>query len=272
MKHKKDTEIQHSQSAGIYLLQEYWLPLLILIVLILIPIILAIFLNTPFFDKVVGSNDGWLGFWGGYLGAIFAVSGVYLQIEKEKKIALRNSRPVFAILYDQTVPQSIDLKIKSFVSQEFYIDNVKRVSGEKDKFGNLLDLGYPIKIENPSTNPMLFVNITVKYKDTFNNHSDKECFSISRINAGEIVQCIPFIYGYEGRKITNKNGNELNKFTPIVKTLDIEFTTSKGERMFYHYLGRDDGKTMTRIGKPKVRRDYYINQFEESKLVRENVN
>ncbi|WP_267201690.1 hypothetical protein [Limosilactobacillus kribbianus] len=91
--------------------------------------------------------------------------------------------------------------------------------------------------------------------------------AISRINAGDIVQCIPFIYGCEGRKITNKDGKELDKFTPIVKALDIEFTTSKGERMFYHYLGDNGRKTMTMIGKPKVRRNYYINQFEESESI-----
>lgn len=265
MKRRKDTEIQQPQSAVTYLLGRYWLPLLISIILIIIPIILAILLNTSFFDGVVGSNDGWLGFWGGYLGAIFAVGGVYLQIEKEKRIALKNSRPVFAILYDQTVPQSINLKIRSFVSQKFYINNVKHISGKKDEFGNLLDLGYPIKIENPSTNPMLFVNITVKYKDSFNNHSDMEYFSISRIDAKDTVQCIPFIYGYKGRKITNKSGKEMNKFTPIVKNLDIDFTTSKGERMFYHYLGSNTG--IVRNGKPKVRRDYYIDQFEESESI-----
>lgn len=30
-----------------------------------------------------GTNDGWLGFWGGYLGAIISVSGVYYQVSKE---------------------------------------------------------------------------------------------------------------------------------------------------------------------------------------------
>ncbi|WP_203649656.1 hypothetical protein [Secundilactobacillus yichangensis] len=32
-----------------------------------------------------GSNNGWLGFWGGYLGAIISVLGVYYQVSKELK-------------------------------------------------------------------------------------------------------------------------------------------------------------------------------------------
>lgn len=31
----------------------------------------------------IGTNDGWLGFWGGYLGSIIAIGGVYWQVRKQ---------------------------------------------------------------------------------------------------------------------------------------------------------------------------------------------
>ncbi|MBS0977458.1 hypothetical protein [Levilactobacillus brevis] len=49
------------------------------------PFLIQWLMNGPFGTSLGGTNDGWLGFWGGYLGAIITVMGVYLQISLERK-------------------------------------------------------------------------------------------------------------------------------------------------------------------------------------------
>lgn len=70
-------------------------------VVLVIPLILELLMNTDVANKCSGSDDGWLGFWGGYLGAVIAIGGVYWSVNKQlrgdKEGTYRMSRPFFIV-------------------------------------------------------------------------------------------------------------------------------------------------------------------------------
>ncbi|GAX03447.1 hypothetical protein IWT140_01050 [Secundilactobacillus pentosiphilus] len=55
----------------------------VILALIAIPIVIGSALKLPWFDFNNGSNDGWLGFWGGYLASVITIVGVYWQVRKQ---------------------------------------------------------------------------------------------------------------------------------------------------------------------------------------------
>ncbi|MGX6400798.1 hypothetical protein ACWM0Y_07540 [Lactiplantibacillus plantarum] len=57
---------------------------LIVLVIVIIPFGLQLVMaGLSFGIFKIGTNDGWLGFWGGYLGSIIAIGGVYWQVRKQ---------------------------------------------------------------------------------------------------------------------------------------------------------------------------------------------
>lgn len=55
---------------------------------LLAPLTMGLLMHLINFPFIEGSNDGWLGFWGGYLGAIFSISaGMYISFREAKKSA-----------------------------------------------------------------------------------------------------------------------------------------------------------------------------------------
>lgn len=58
-----------------------------LVSILIIPLIVQFFLwlTTVWNIFTSSSNDGWLGFWGSYLGATISVLGIYFQVNKELK-------------------------------------------------------------------------------------------------------------------------------------------------------------------------------------------
>lgn len=65
-------------------------------------IILDFMMDLPFVNSWSKADDSaWLGFWGGYLGSIVAVGGVFLQAKEElknsKKLELEKARPIFLL-------------------------------------------------------------------------------------------------------------------------------------------------------------------------------
>ena len=102
-------------------------------------------MNWWIFDKLGnGSDDGWLGFWGGFIGAILAVVGVWWQtnktIKNEKELMFSQKRPYITL-------------------QELSADKVDEVYGInncdlKDKFQILV-------IKNLSNQPFFSVKIVL---------------------------------------------------------------------------------------------------------------
>lgn len=69
-------------------------PLLIILIFIVIPLFISLLMNISIFSLSRGSVEGWLGFWGSYIGGILGALGViittYFLIEADKE----NSREV----------------------------------------------------------------------------------------------------------------------------------------------------------------------------------
>lgn len=69
-----------------------------ILLLLLVPIILNFFSKYFTIDLL---TEGWLGFWGGYEGAILSVSGsifaMKFQLKEEKKIELERTRPILIL-------------------------------------------------------------------------------------------------------------------------------------------------------------------------------
>lgn len=59
-----------------------------IILAIFVPIIIN--LSISFISWGSGSNDGWLGFWGGYLGALISIFGIYFQVTKSIEESEKN--------------------------------------------------------------------------------------------------------------------------------------------------------------------------------------
>ncbi|MEK4670663.1 hypothetical protein [Niallia sp. FSL R7-0271] len=57
---------------------------------IILPLLLAIAMNSEIFSKALGDANGWLGFWGGYLGAIIGAITVFvltmLQVSIQRQL------------------------------------------------------------------------------------------------------------------------------------------------------------------------------------------
>lgn len=141
--------------------------LLIMSIVLLIMIIINFGMDWCIFDKFGnGSDDGWLGFWGGFLGAIFAVVGVWWQTNKtitnEKELMFSQKRPYIVIRENST---RNDEMLSIYVKKKYEL------------YGN-----EPIiTLKNLSNNPMFSVKLVVQYDNK------KEEFVIDRIEANSNI-------------------------------------------------------------------------------------
>ncbi|MBQ0837570.1 hypothetical protein KBP51_14185 [Lactiplantibacillus pentosus] len=84
------------------------------VVLGVVPIILLVcmhFLNSVFGGD--SSNDGWLGFWGGYLGALLGLYGVQMQLKSEQKTRLDDNHPKFYLFFRMSFEPSKKVYVNS---------------------------------------------------------------------------------------------------------------------------------------------------------------
>ncbi|WP_192943963.1 hypothetical protein [Ligilactobacillus agilis] len=134
--------------------------------LMLVPILVGVGMLVPMLNLSNGSNDGWLGFWGGYLGSIIAIAGVWWQtnktIKNEKELMFSQKRPYIVI-------------------QESIIQNAK----VSDVYVKKNHVGYEdepvIIIKNLSNNPMFSVKLVFQYDNK------KEDIVIDRINGNSNI-------------------------------------------------------------------------------------
>ncbi|MCP0885906.1 hypothetical protein LB941_00975 [Ligilactobacillus sp. WILCCON 0076] len=110
--------------------KKYWW--LILIFLVGIPLIVNIGIGLI---PGNGSNDGWLGFWGGYLGAVVSIVGIFWSVNKqnsfEKSLEKERNKPILVPISKdfRDLPVTTDLK-KLTNSKESY-------NGTTDLFSDL---------------------------------------------------------------------------------------------------------------------------------------
>ncbi|EAK8930013.1 DUF308 domain-containing protein [Listeria monocytogenes] len=53
------------------------------LLIIVVPLIVGLLFLIPLFGFLPGSNEGWLGFWGGYLGAVLSIFGALWLFNKQ---------------------------------------------------------------------------------------------------------------------------------------------------------------------------------------------
>ncbi|WP_338208319.1 hypothetical protein [Lactiplantibacillus paraxiangfangensis] len=75
-------------------IKKHWIGLtgLLVLVIIAIPASVLFFMDKVFYSIGNGTDDGWLGFWGGYLGSIVGVVGAALFAYINTRIQLKNER------------------------------------------------------------------------------------------------------------------------------------------------------------------------------------
>lgn len=226
-----------------------------IICLVLAPIVIATLL--PIINFSNGSNDGWLGFWGGYLGAIIAIVGVWWQtnktIKNEKELMFSNARPFFNL----TVERDTLNFGKLYVTSDEEINLGRKV--------------IYLKIDNFSNKLMMKVVLKIYTKD---EQTDK--ISIGRIEGGESIQIAPsWTHDIYKMSITDSEFNELDL---KIKEIYVYFTTEKGERLklyFQNINGNieniDSEKIVesnaTKNNLNKLNEEYSNNEvFKESKM------
>lgn len=102
--------------------KEIWIVGIAVVGLILIPLFVQWLINGDTTHK--GSDDGWLGFWGGYLGAIIGVAGALIAIQ----IQLTNEKMRFE---EETEARNLEFEEEKKVRKSEQVDNT---------FFNLLNL------------------------------------------------------------------------------------------------------------------------------------
>ncbi|WP_312114325.1 hypothetical protein [Brevibacillus reuszeri] len=162
-------------------------PLLIIPIFLVIPLIMSLLMKVGIFSFSEGSIEGWLGFWGSYIGGTLGALGViittYFLIEAEKQ----NSREV-AKLNDQTERDRINttfllnkneelMKILSDIFElnnsrynwlSSYIRNTKEIRKCRSKNEELIKL----KIISGQNVDIKLQKIKEEYNDLFSKNSD----------------------------------------------------------------------------------------------------
>lgn len=92
------------------------------LIVLTLPILVAFAMDLPIFDSVSGSNDGWLGFWGGYLGAIVAIGGVYWQVEEQRKEFQSNRTAQAKVAAGLTSITIKDERTNTFTVKEGFVE------------------------------------------------------------------------------------------------------------------------------------------------------
>lgn len=221
-------------------------------------IILDFMMDLPFVNSWSKADDSaWLGFWGGYLGSIVAVGGVFLQAKEElknsKKLELEKARPIFLLNimdgYEKNI-SGIANSNTSFPEPPLYLSRafIKAIKlNDKEIQEILTEYSLPsIQIKNVSSNSMLAVNILLSWKDDKNN---KEEFFIGRIEDDSAVSLITLgTFRYYDHFIHHSR---------MIKNADLK----KLEYLEIYYLTENEEKIYSKF---EIRPGY-----EEPKLVRQ---
>lgn len=139
--------------------KDNWKTIGTIVLGLLLPMLIINFaMDLAPFDSLSNADDSaWLGFWGGYLGSIVAVGGVYWQVNREKEENIKAARPIFTIMYDDNFGMKINGKLKSYVSDEAFLGDLESIYENCDPLGRQIERGYLLLINNPSANPLLLV-------------------------------------------------------------------------------------------------------------------
>lgn len=207
-------------------IKEYWK---LILVLVLTPVILGAFMMLPFLNLDNGSNDGWLGFWGGYLASIITICGVYWQVKKQAEEARKNLAMTLANERVQEAKKArpifiVEILEMSLWDKDYYLNNTSGsqpdefVKWAKDK-----DTRFAV-IQIQNIGKEAIANSRVKFiypRGGGENESEQECIIVKKILPGEKYLYVP-------KRTETDNLDARN-----IETIHMWFNTSSGEEVQY---------------------------------------
>lgn len=157
---------KYRQTKFALFIKKYWK---IALTICLAPGIVGIIMTLPITNIDNGSNDGWLGFWGGYLGSIIGVIGVFIQISRQREyekrriaesvypkirvgagmISLGEVQPRVIQEYPHETTEKRNIRLKNFAS--LWREDDTRISG--------------VSFFNASSNNFYDVIVQINYSD-----------------------------------------------------------------------------------------------------------
>ena len=213
----------------------------VLIVLFGPMIFLNFTMDLPFVNSWSKADDSaWLGFWGGYLGAVIAIGGVYWQVHREirnsKEIQYKDVRPIFILdimngskHYEKDGPIEYNtkpLEYPAYVSEKCCKLCAYRFGWCED---SSIDLPY-IQLKNISDNPMLAIQIKLIW-----NGNTKESFTINRLNANSNMSLLnTYTYKYY-IEMQTENTPPLNIKPDNPEYIELYYLTSQNEKIFMKF-------------------------------------
>lgn len=202
-------------------------------VILLIPLVVQFFLwvTSALNIFVTASNDGWLGFWGSYLGSIVAIGGVYWQVNRQSRQDRIAQRKSFQFEINQSAKQCRPRFILQVVDlhlfgKKYYLNDGRRSQTDQfvkwveelHKNGN--DEFTVLKIENVGNEAIINARLKMLYKRKLGGDVLKqECIILPVLKPDET-----FIYVPAG---TQTQSNDAKKITNV----DIWITTASGEEI-----------------------------------------
>lgn len=247
--------------------------------------------STPFDSLSNADDSAWLGFWGGYLGAIVSIGGLYWQtnkqikherqkqnneielqneqiarqekerkedIEREKEQYYMESRPFFSIEIKEIQPNN-----------ESYITDLFALKDPLAKFSTTTNFG--MVIHNFAEKPMMAVRIKMYPFDTEN--FNEEVVKINRIDKNSSVQieshALACLYSHIPHKFLPQM-KRLNEALPA--RIEVSLYTERYERIrkFYRIDSKYDKRVPNIVN--KIESNMQIRYFQEGKTITENKN
>lgn len=254
------------------------------LVALFIPMLVLNFgMDLPWFDSLSNADDAaWLGFWGGYLGAIVSIGGLYWQTNKQIKIESRNHNEDITRQRDQYYNES---RVIFMINMSEGIDYKQASHNYMSKECKEIDINlgpnWPSKkkrmpvlqINNFSDNPMLAVKVLV-----FNQHNRiSDTFHISRIEKAQASTLITTFSANWFEKSIGSSANYLGKYDPndYISKIKLYYTTNKGEQVRTEFtIYKNNNLELTKTcnqyqqNQENMNRLYSTDSFTESQLYR----
>ncbi len=245
-------------------LKDNWKAIGIITLGLLLPMLIINFtMDLSLFDSLSNADDSaWLGFWGGYLGAIISIGGLYWQTNKQIKLEIKNRKETTR-RQDQQIQQQEANRNEDIERQrdQYYNEaraifaiNVARgidqskiphnyMSSQCEEIDGNLGTNWPLgienlpllKIDNFSDNPMLAVKVVLFDK----NKQIADEFYINRINSVDTAKLIStFTVNWYEKYIVGTSENFLGKYDPnnYISKIKLFYTTNKGEQVLKEFV------------------------------------
>lgn len=219
-------------------LKQYW-P--VIVALIITPVVLGILM--PFINIDNGSDDGWLGFWGGYFASIITIVGVFWQVRKQinadKEKERINKRPAYiALRYNWNI--NTGSKVALFNDMAF--PNPRNITKNFTDASRLKGHYIPMLInatDNDLYNVIIFGSFE-KYMKTSSTHVDDE----SVIVKSEVdTLAFPLFTRSTNLQLLFEDALKDDVFTfdsPFLTLVELFGKTEAGEKVYIKFTPKTD--------------------------------